>query len=123
MNNPGIITLESVDSTNDYIKGHPDIRGDFTAVRALSQPRGRGRYSRSWHMAPGLDLAFSFIFTPAAPAGNIGIYSLVCGMALRRVMLPVIGADLDIKWPNDLYCRGRKMAGILCEAVFGKNRG
>ena len=118
MNNAEIIVLETVDSTNNYIKANPGIRGEFTAVRALSQTDGRGRFSRTWYMGPDLDLAFSFIFTPSAPASNIGIYSLVCGMALRRVMLPVIGVDLDLKWPNDLYCRGRKMAGILCEAIF-----
>ncbi|HRZ26056.1 MAG TPA: biotin--[acetyl-CoA-carboxylase] ligase [Spirochaetota bacterium] len=118
MDEAKIITLESVDSTNDYLKSHSDLREDFLTVRAVEQTRGRGRLSRSWHSAPGKDLVFSFVFSPDRAVNNIGVYSLVCGMALHRVVGAIVGSGLDLQWPNDLFCRGRKMAGILCEAVY-----
>ena len=101
-------------STNDDVwavalAGAPD----GTAVVADDQTRGRGREGRVWHQAPGRGLALSVLLVAGRPAP--GTAPLVAGLALVRA-LEACGAEVELKWPNDVMSRGRKLAGILCES-------
>lgn len=87
-------------------------------VYAETQTGGRGRGGNTWWSQPG-SLTFSIIVN----AAELGItpeqqpqLSLLTGIALLRTgqsMLP--RADFAVKWPNDVYLSGRKLAGILTE--------
>ena len=84
---------------------------------AQGQTAGRGRLGRSWHSTPGDSLTFS-LGLPLAPVDWSGL-SLAVGLSLAQSLHPEIG----LKWPNDLWWRGRKLAGILIEtASFGSTR-
>ncbi len=87
-----------------------------TAVAAREQMSGRGTRGKVWHSPIG-GLWMSVICRPreAAPAT---CFSLRAGLAAARAIEaahPGVPA-LQLKWPNDLYLHGRKLAGVLCEA-------
>jgi BirA family biotin operon repressor/biotin-[acetyl-CoA-carboxylase] ligase len=116
----------SIDSTNDRALTWAKEGAPHGAlVTADRQEAGRGRRGRSWASPATGDLYFSVVIRPAIVAATRrvdptrwGAYGLAVGVALREGLLaaaPWLG-ELDLKWPNDLLWRGRKLAGILCEA-------
>ena len=89
---------------------------------ARQQTEGRGRRGRTWVAAPGDSLTFSLLwrFPPQrSPAG----LSLAVGLALARALgrpdAAVSAENIRLKWPNDVLCGGRKLAGVLVELVPG----
>lgn len=86
-------------------------------VFADQQRAGRGRQGRMWH-SPGGALLATFIFCVEGGAASLSGYSLACGVALHRA-LGSIGANISLKWPNDLVLIEsgglKKLGGILIE--------
>ena len=110
-----IIHLKSIDSTNDYAwKQALEGAEHGLVVVADQQTGGRGRLGRSWLSPAGMNLTFSLVLRPPLPPGNIPPLSLVVAVALFSCLAADI-PHLSIKWPNDLYCGDRKLAGILSE--------
>lgn len=108
---PGLVVLESAGSTNAELLGRPDA-ADFTVLVTLDQTAGRGRLGRSWTAARGSALAISVI-VPGPPSGWT---PLLAGLAMVRAVSGFVeGAEL--KWPNDVLVRGRKVSGILAEVA------
>jgi BirA family transcriptional regulator, biotin operon repressor / biotin---[acetyl-CoA-carboxylase] ligase len=117
--NHHIIRLERIDSTNTYLREHPELWDrQLCAVMAREQTGGRGRYNRNWHSGPGLDLTFSAVFIPPRDAADLACVTLLAGLAVYRALRQRMGEDLHLKWPNDIRLGDRKLAGILCEAVL-----
>ncbi|NPV66479.1 MAG: biotin--[acetyl-CoA-carboxylase] ligase [Anaerolineae bacterium] len=86
-------------------------------VIADEQTAGRGRLGRTWLAAPGSSLLLSVILRPALPPEELGRVTLLGAVALAEA-LAGLGVLPGIKWPNDLQLAGRKVAGILAEAVW-----
>lgn len=88
-------------------------------VVAERQSSGRGRGGHVWQSGPGA-LTFSLILdrpTGLAPE-RISLVSLSVGLALRAAIAAVVGDSLvQVKWPNDVYLAGKKIAGILTETT------
>jgi BirA family biotin operon repressor/biotin-[acetyl-CoA-carboxylase] ligase len=114
--------LPHIDSTNTELMrraraGHLSP----TLLIAERQTAGRGRMGRAWfsdapqgHAAPiggPTSLTFSLGLT-LSPQDWSGL-SLAVGVSLARSLHP----DLRLKWPNDLWLQGRKLAGILIETA------
>ncbi|MEC7242822.1 MAG: biotin--[acetyl-CoA-carboxylase] ligase [Myxococcota bacterium] len=79
-------------------------------VVANSQTAGRGRLGRSWHSAPGKNLAFSMVLRPPLRIQDAPLICLAAGVGLAEAL------NLSIKWPNDILdAEGRKIGGILAE--------
>ena len=116
-----IIELDSVDSTQTYVKEHPqDFTADFTTVITKEQTAGRGRGQNSWQMQAGLDLALSTVFKPrSSEAGAIIPATVICGYAVWQTLAP-FKDGFHLKWPNDVYFETKKVAGILCEYHNGQ---
>lgn len=114
--------FDSLGSTNDYLKEHGQELPDGTAVVAASQTAGKGRLGRSWQMRPGDTLALSVLFRPALMK-DAKIMPILCGIATARAIHSLCGADVRIKWPNDLVIGTKKVTGILCESRFSGNQG
>jgi BirA family transcriptional regulator, biotin operon repressor / biotin---[acetyl-CoA-carboxylase] ligase len=111
-----ILFLPEVDSTNR--KGHDLARQgarEGTVVMADSQSRGRGRLGRSWESPAGLNVYSSFILRPPIAASTAPQVTLLAGVAAARALAGASGLDIRIKWPNDIFVNGRKLAGILAE--------
>lgn len=86
-------------------------------VIADEQTAGRGRQGRRWMAPPGTSLMLSLLLRPSAPPGRLTLLSLLTGLAVAEACEPLVsGAQLSLKWPNDLLADGRKCAGVLIEA-------
>lgn len=118
-----IIHLESVDSTNDYIKrNYRTLSSRFPVmVRADLQTSGRGRHDREW-MSPrggGLYTSFGFLLNNQR---NLGLLPLVAGVSLVEILNCQGDENFRIKWPNDILYNQRKVAGILTETIIFGDR-
>jgi len=85
-----------------------------TVVVADAQTAGRGRMGRRWVSPAGKNLYVSLLLRPSVPAADAPRLALVAGVALADTV-EAMGVTASLKWPNDLYCGGRKAAGILAE--------
>ena len=93
-----------------------------TLVVAEYQTRGKGRMSRPWESPAGQNLLFSIILRPTLPPQQTFNLILLVSVALCRSIQMETNLELKIKWPNDLYCRGKKLAGILAEFAAESDR-
>ena len=107
------IKLDEVDSTNNYIKKNIAALADHTIVTAVRQTAGRGRFSRDFVSESG-GLYMSILLKNF----NSDLLTVRAGVAVADVLC-ALGADAKIKWVNDVYCEGKKVCGILAEAVNG----
>ena len=113
------ITLDEVDSTNNYLKQHRAELPDGTLVTAGLQTAGKGRRGHDWLADRGM-LPFSLLLKqpPHPDTVTLCAGAAVCEALEKR--LP--GENIGIKWPNDIILRGHKLCGILCESVcFGSS--
>jgi BirA family transcriptional regulator, biotin operon repressor / biotin---[acetyl-CoA-carboxylase] ligase len=88
-----------------------------TVVIAERQSAGRGRMGRSWHSPAGVNLYMTIILRPSMPLGHVPRLSLVAGVAAAEALETVAPGMVALKWPNDVWLRGRKACGIIAEAV------
>ena len=116
---PALEVFHTLPSTNTHLRERA-VAGapPFTAVVARTQTGGRGRGGRPWHSPSGLGLWVSILLEPPGGTSALPVLPLRVGLALTEaVEVAVPGCAPLLKWPNDLYVRGRKAAGILCEVV------
>lgn len=91
---------------------------DRTVFVAREQIGGHGRHGRSWSSPPG-NLYFTAVLCPDLPARRAGECSLLMSVVLADALAALIpGAELRLKWPNDVLLSGGKVAGLLPEAVI-----
>jgi len=111
-----LVVLNAVESTNDEVRRRA-LAGaaEGLVVLAATQTAGRGRLGRRWHSVPGAGLYLSVLLIPAEPAGQVTRWSLAAALAAAVACREVSGADVRIKWPNDLLCGSRKLGGVLAE--------
>jgi len=89
-------------------------------VFADQQTAGRGRRGHSWFSPAGSGLYVSVVLTPAGahdPTRATSLLTLAAGVAVAEGIEQAAGLAADLKWPNDVYAGGRKLAGILAEAI------
>jgi len=104
--------LPEIDSTNsELMRRARQGSQDPILLLAERQSAGRGRQGRAWVGQPGHALTFS-IGLPYHPSNWSGL-SLAVGLSLAESL----GEDIQLKWPNDLWCHQRKLGGILIEAA------
>lgn len=108
--------LPKIDSSNSELMrrsraGHTEP----TLLVAERQTAGRGRLGRQWHSPPDSSLTFSLglVLSPA----DWGGLSLAVGTSLADSLAQATGADLRIKWPNDVWLGEDKLAGVLVETA------
>jgi BirA family biotin operon repressor/biotin-[acetyl-CoA-carboxylase] ligase len=90
-----------------------------TVVTARHQTAGRGSRGRSWWDAPGESLLLSVLLKPSNTTAHAAELSLVAGLAVADALGTAAGVTARIRWPNDLLVDGRKVCGVLPEAVSG----
>ena len=82
---------------------------------AEEQLAGRGRGAHTWHSARSVGIYCSVVLRPPIPPSDVLLLSLAAGLAARAAVAEVTQAAVDLKWPNDLLCGGKKFCGILAE--------
>ena len=115
-----VLWYAEVGSTNDIAATFAD-RGEpeGTVVIADAQSTGRGRHGRTWASPPGAGLYMSIVMRPAPHA--VSLLTIAAGVALADGIQAATGLHPHLKWPNDVYVGGRKLAGILAEAGTSKD--
>ena len=93
-----------------------------TLVMAEEQVSGRGRQGRSWHSPPGVGIWMSLILRPHIDPEKCTAIPLLGALAIASGIEQVTGARPHLKWPNDVYMEGRKVAGVLGESVVEGTR-
>ena len=110
-----LVCLAVTDSTNRVAMEMAENGAKHgTVVVADAQTAGRGRMGRRWVSPAGKNLYVSLLLRPSVPTVDATRLALVAGVALADAV-EAVGVPASLKWPNDLYCGGRKAAGILAE--------
>lgn len=111
--------FDEVDSTTRVARADDFRHGDVVA--STNQTAGRGRQERTWSMAAGHGLAVTLVVSrrEIGSPKHITRLPLLVAMELRRLIesLSTAGTHPTVKWPNDVHIEGRKVAGILVEAL------
>ena len=112
-----LIYLEEIDSTNKYAKENIDKIPDGTIVFTDNQTAGRGRLNRKWMFTGRDNIYASMILKPSDTMVEVysNLTQLLC-LTLCQTF-EEYGVSPKIKWPNDIQINGKKISGILAEAV------
>ncbi len=109
-----VISRRSLASTNAEAKRIAPWAEDGTVVVAEIQTGGRGRMERAWHSPRG-GVWMSVILKPKIPPSLAPRVNMAAAVAAARALWGLYGLEVEIKWPNDLLVRGKKICGILTE--------
>ena len=106
-----VIRLKSVNSTQDYLKNILESQHseqDFLII-AQEQTSGQGRYGNSWEHVPGsVACSFNLSLNPITT-----LTSIEMGILITEYFQKFHDYQLQLKWPNDIFYRGKKCGGIL----------
>ena len=104
-----------IDSTNQYLLDHIKQLMSGSICIAEYQTAARGRRGRRWYSPFASNLYYSMYWQLSqGPMAAMGL-SLVIGMVLAQTLHALGETEVKVKWPNDLYLQGKKLAGILVE--------
>ncbi len=116
-----LLLYPELGSTNDHLRVLADAGAPAgTLVLADRQTAGRGRHGRSWYSPPG-GVYLSLLLRPDREPAGAGWITLAAALAVVRAA-GRFGVSTGIKWPNDVWWGGRKLAGVLAEAVLTEGR-
>ena len=111
-----IILLDSVDSTNSYLKRNYEKLDDLTIVFFFFYTLGSGRMNRKFYSKKGESLLFSILIKNKKIIEQFDSLSLMSGCYIYKFLSKYV-SNVSIKWPNDVYINDKKVAGILLEGV------
>jgi len=112
-----IVRVDETDSTNRMARALAESGAcDGTVVVAKRQTAGRGRLARSWLSQGDFGLWFSVLLRPRFEPNLGGLLGIGAAVAVVRAVDKLTGMRADLKWPNDVLIRGRKVCGVLAEA-------
>lgn len=111
-----LIVLDSIDSTNDYLKklGNEGCENG-TVVIAREQTKGKGRLGRTWQTKKDDGIAFSVLLRPNVAPSEVSAITPLAGLAVCKAIREYTKLDCVIKWPNDIIVGKKKLVGILTE--------
>jgi BirA family biotin operon repressor/biotin-[acetyl-CoA-carboxylase] ligase len=110
--------LEQIGSTNDLARERIEtgsaLHGEV--FFAWHQTAGRGQLGKPWMSSPKQNLAMTLVLENKQLPDSIPFHlSACCATACQAVLTEITRGDLQIKWPNDLYWKSRKLGGLLIE--------
>lgn len=115
---------QRIDSTNNRCKAlAEDGAPQGTLVVADCQTAGRGRQGRPFFSPAGSGIYFSTVLRPAFALADVTLITSFAAVCLARAVDASCGTHTQIKWVNDLFNEGHKIAGILTEASFDAESG
>lgn len=113
-----VLIYDQVDSTN--LEARRMILQGYrqgTIIVADTQTAGRGRLGRHWDSQSGTGIWFSVIIEPGVSIQQSSQYSFVIAVAVAEGIRQATALEAELKWPNDVLVRGKKVCGILLELV------
>lgn len=120
-----LIKLKEVDSTNNFLKelvSKSEPLAEGTVIMADNQFAGRGQQESVWQTQAGKNISTSIYLRPAfLPLDKQFYLNMAVSLAVNEALSCFIPDGLSIKWPNDVYCRDKKLGGILIENTLTGN--
>ena len=114
--------FDSVDSTqNQAMKMVNESKKEGIIIIAEKQTGGRGRSGRKW-ISPKGGIWFSIILHPKFDISNTTLFPIASSLALSIAIQKTCKVSTELKWPNDLTIKGKKLAGMLIDASFESNK-
>ena len=107
--------LNVIGSTNQYLKDKSIVVENGHTCLAEAQTAGRGRYGRKWVSPYAASLYLSMNWSFAGGYSVLGGLSLAIGVAIVDALNRCGVQGIELKWPNDIYAQGKKLAGVLIE--------
>lgn len=109
--------LKEVDSTNTYLLNQTSSLLSGTVCFAEKQTAGRGRQGRSWFSPDKKNIYCSLFWCFKDETRVYSSLSIATAVMIARALKKWgISSGIELKWPNDILFKGRKLAGILLEA-------
>lgn len=113
-----IKSFSKLPSTNDWTKKYLKENDTEVLVVAKEQTAGRGRSGRSFYSELDEGLYFSLgVKTPNISPTDLPLYTIATASAMMQAVEEELSLELEVKWVNDLFYHGRKVAGILTEGL------
>lgn len=110
----------SIDSTNNHARALAEAGASaWTVVVADEQSQGRGRMGRNFHSPAASGLYMSVIIRPECAVEHASLLTIAAATAVAESIETVCGVKAQLKWVNDCFVNGKKVAGILTEGAVG----
>jgi BirA family biotin operon repressor/biotin-[acetyl-CoA-carboxylase] ligase len=119
-----VIFLPQCHSTNDEMLSRMKIDNLREGAILISdfQTSGKGQRGNKWVGEPGKNLMMSVLLKPSfLPISRQYLLTVISGLAIYEALKDYPLQEVYIKWPNDIYVNGNKLAGILAEASISGN--
>jgi len=114
--------FDVVDSTqNQALKMADESKNHGTVIIAEKQTRGKGRSGRKW-ISPKGGIWISIILQPKFDISIITLFPIAASLALSYAIEKTYKIIPELKWPNDVTIKGKKLAGMLVDASIESNR-
>ena len=114
--------FDVIDSTqNQALKMANESKNHGTIIIAEKQTGGKGRSGRRW-ISPKGGIWISIILQPKFDISIITLFPIAASLALSYAIEKTCKISPELKWPNDLTVKGKKLAGMLVDASFESNR-
>lgn len=111
-----VLLFQETASTNDLVwREAQNGAEEGLVIIAEQQSAGRGRQGRQWQSNARHGLYSSLLLRPHWPLSQITRLTIVSSLAVAEAVEKLCGKEIRIKWPNDVFLRGKKLGGILSE--------
>lgn len=112
-----IIYSEKINSTQDEAKKLSDLCCNGTFITADIQTKGKGTHGRIWYGGEYENICGTFVLKPNCHISKISNLTILVAECILSAIKKLYNISLDIKYPNDIICNGKKIAGILTESL------
>ena len=114
--------FDSIDSTQNFaIDIASNSKENGTVIISQRQTRGRGRLGRKWFSPIG-GIWLSVILHPKFDISLSTLFPIAASLALSNAIEKKIRKKAEVKWPNDVTIKGKKVAGMLIDVVIESNK-
>lgn len=109
--------FETLESTQKHLRKYRGAQQIHVCL-AEHQSQGQGRFQRNWHSPQGENLYFSMLYPFKKDLNQLAGLSLIVALCISKTLNALYDLPESVltKWPNDILCDGKKLAGILIEA-------
>lgn len=114
---------EKSESTQLDAKNNMEFDKQSHLYLAPSQEKAKGRFGRQFFASKQGGIYMSLHLKPNVPFEEIKPYTLMVASSVVKAISRLTGIETDIKWVNDIYYNGKKIAGILTEAISSVETG
>jgi len=113
--------FDTIDSTQNYaIEISKKKNESGSVVISQRQTAGRGRMNRKWITVKG-GLSMSVVLHPKFDASVSTLFPMAASLALASAIQKTMNIKPNVKWPNDVVIKGKKVAGMIVDASIQSN--